>query len=160
MFDHGEGWPGFFARHHRRRLRRGMLKWMVLKMLAEHERHGYELLQAFRRRGWGAPGPGSIYPILMMLEEAGYVASREEGGKRVYAVTEEGRRHFQEHADELDEEEGRVQQQSAVPLRDAMQRLGAAVAQFDPDVEPAQMERVVEILKRARKEIYTLLANE
>jgi len=137
-----------------------MVKWLVLRLLAEEERHGYELLRVFPERGWGSPGPGSIYPILIMLESEGYVKSREENGKRVYVITEEGRRYLREGAPPFDEAELRAQYDSFAEVRDAMQKLTGAIAQLEADAGEKTIKRIVAILKQARKEIYTLLAND
>jgi len=50
-----------------RRFRRGILKFVILKLLAESARHGYDLMRVFAEKGWGSR-PGSIYPILNALE--------------------------------------------------------------------------------------------
>jgi DNA-binding PadR family transcriptional regulator len=171
-YMHGPGWTMFGGMHggHRRgrRLRRGILKLVLLKLLAERERHGYDLMQIFAKRGWGAPGPGSVYPVLNALEEEGLVTSRAEGDRRVYEITEKGRKHLEEHfplgnffesafaEDEDDEASGEPRGE----LRDAAGRLMQAVAQLGATSKPETVERVRELLDRARREIYTLLAQE
>lgn len=56
--------------------------------------HGYQMIQEMERRSDGAwrPSPGSVYPTLSQLEDEGLVTGEEDGGKRVFALTEEGRR--------------------------------------------------------------------
>ncbi len=83
-----------------RRLKRGILKFALLKLLAEMPRHGYELIRAFREKG-GARGAGSVYPILSALEAAGLIVGRDEGDRRTYEVTDKGRRLLEEHAKDL-----------------------------------------------------------
>lgn len=89
-----------FGRHgHRhgggrsRPFEQGELRFLLLQMIAETPRHGYELIKAIEDKMGGAysPSPGVIYPTLTMLEELGYatVASSESGKKR-YAATAEG----------------------------------------------------------------------
>ena len=75
---------------------RGILKFVILKLLAEQPRHGYDLMR-FRAKGW-AGGAGSVYPLLAALEAAGLIVGRDEGDRRIYEVTEKGRRHLGEHA--------------------------------------------------------------
>ena len=60
--------------------------------------HGYEVMQALEERsgGWYKASPGSVYPTLQMLEDQGLVSCREEDGKRVYAITDEGREYVVE----------------------------------------------------------------
>ena len=55
-----------------RRMRRGILKFALLKLLDELPRHGYDLIRAVREKGWGA-GAGSVYPMLAALEAAGLI---------------------------------------------------------------------------------------
>ena len=163
------GWWGRHGpRHGRyagRRLRRGILKFVLLKFLADAPRHGYELIRAFREKGWGA-GAGSVYPLLTALEAAGLIAGRDEGERRVYDITDKGRRLLEEHAAELgrffeedDQDEGAGGDIDAA-LRDSVDRLLVSVWQLGPSAKAQTLERVRDLLDRARKEIYTLLAQE
>lgn len=104
----GEGWGGehgHWGRHghghgHRRGggMRRmfdqGDLKFVVLALIAEQPRHGYEIIKEIEHRVGGAyaPSPGVIYPLLTMLEELGLVElSASEGAKKMFAITEQGK---------------------------------------------------------------------
>jgi len=75
VFDHGE------------------LRLVVLALIAERPRHGYEIIKAIEDRlaGSYSPSPGVIYPTLTMLEELGHATAEESDGKRQYAATAEGR---------------------------------------------------------------------
>ena len=170
-----EGWWRGYWRHeerrHRRgmhRMRRGVLKFALLKLLDELPRHGYDLIRAVREKGWGG-GAGSIYPLLSALEAAGLVAGREDGERRIYEVTEQGRRHLGEHAAELerilraegnDEEEDRAENDATVALRESAHRLIQAVMQLGPSSKPETIAHATGLLKKTRKEIYELLAEE
>ncbi|HEX8827903.1 MAG TPA: PadR family transcriptional regulator, partial [Xanthobacteraceae bacterium] len=103
--DPRSGWWSMYghrrARHGARRLRRGILKFALLKLLAEVPRHGYDLIREIREKGWGG-GAGSVYPLLAALEAAGLIAGREEGDRRIYEITEKGRRLLGERAAELE----------------------------------------------------------
>ena len=71
----------------------GDLRFVMLRLIAEKPRHGYEIIKAIEEKLGGAysPSPGVIYPTLTLLEELGYVAVREsEGSKKLYAITDEG----------------------------------------------------------------------
>lgn len=153
-----------------RKLRRGILKFVILKFLAESDRHGYDLMRLFAQKGWRPPRPGSIYPILNGLEEEGFVRSRAEGERRVYEITEKGRRHLEEHTahagdffEDVFEDDAAQPETKATPssqLRDAAERLMQAVGQIGPSSKPETIERVQALLNTTRKEIYTLLAQE
>ena len=171
FWHHGPGWAAFSmgGRKRGRRFRRGILKFVILKLLAESSRHGYDLMRVFAERGWGSGRPGSIYPILGALEEEGLVTGRTEGDRRVYEITEKGQRHLNEHAAhagnffesffEGDDGEERTEAGPAGAVRDSANRLMQAISQVGQS-KPETVERVRELLDKARKDIYTLLAQE
>jgi DNA-binding PadR family transcriptional regulator len=144
-------------------MRRGILKYVLLKLLADLPRHGYDLIRAVREYGW-AGGPGSVYPILGVLERAGYVESVEEDGRRTYKVTEKGKRLLHEHLEEIagffSERDADDEPEPGEDLRDALMRLTKAVTQLGETSKAETIERVRDLLDRTRKEIYTLLAQE
>src|SRR5262245_40113737 len=101
--DWGGGPPR--GRGHWRRAGRlfeqGDLKYVILRLLDEKPRHGYEIIKELEGRFGGsyAPSPGTVYPTLSMLEDLGYAKQvPEEGGKKIYEITEEGRKHLAEHS--------------------------------------------------------------
>jgi DNA-binding PadR family transcriptional regulator len=79
----------------------GDLRLVVLALLAEQPRHGYDVIKALEERSRGAysPSPGVVYPTLTYLEEAGYASASAEGNKKVYAITEAGKAHLEENRD-------------------------------------------------------------
>lgn len=101
-FDRSEGSPDHH--HHHRHGRRGEghrgrlfdygeLRLLVLAMIAEHPRHGYELIKVIEERFGGTytPSPGVIYPTLAWLDDMGYAAIDGEGaGRKSFRITEEG----------------------------------------------------------------------
>lgn len=162
--------PGHWGRHggrhfggrHGRRFKRGMLKWVVLKLLEQEERHGYGFLQALREHGWGA-GPGALYPVLAKLEEAGLVTSREENGKRIYTLTDAGREYLREQGPHVDFSSFESEPEEDVPhpeLRDAVRKFMAAAVQGARTAKPETVAQIADRITALRKEIYTLLANE
>jgi DNA-binding PadR family transcriptional regulator len=72
--------------------RKGDLKYVILDMLKDRPRHGYDIIRELEEQSHGfyKPSPGVIYPTLQMLEEMGYASSIEEEGKKIYSITEEG----------------------------------------------------------------------
>ncbi len=109
-FDFGEGrgrrGRGGGHRGDRRRMfEGGELRLVLLKLIADEPRHGYELIKAIEdlTEGEYAPSPGVVYPTLNMLEDVGFIFERKsKDSKRVYEATEEGRTHLAENADEVD----------------------------------------------------------
>jgi DNA-binding PadR family transcriptional regulator len=83
----------FLTRPRRERLfQRGDLKYIILQYLKDKPSYGYEIIRAMEERfhGFYVPSPGTIYPTLQMLEEMGYVTAKEQEGKKIYTITEEG----------------------------------------------------------------------
>ena len=71
----------------------GDLRFVILRLIAEKPRHGYEIIKDIEDRlaGSYSPSPGVIYPTLTLLEELGYASvGASEGGKKLYAITPEG----------------------------------------------------------------------
>src|SRR3954464_9114864 len=84
----------------------GDLKLILLALIAEQPRHGYQLIRTIEEMFGGsyAPSPGAVYPTLTMLDEMGYarVDTSEPGTKKLYTVTDEGRAYLEENRDTVD----------------------------------------------------------
>ncbi|MCW6510118.1 PadR family transcriptional regulator [Lichenifustis flavocetrariae] len=93
----------------------GALRLVVLGLIGEEPRHGYDIIKALEARFQGAysPSPGSIYPMLQMLEEADLVISTQDGNKRSYAITEAGRVYLEDNRAELDRINAQLDEASA-----------------------------------------------
>lgn len=71
----------------------GELRLLVLALIAEQPRHGYELIKAIEERLGGSytPSPGVIYPTLSWLDDMGYVSlDIQQGGRKCYSISTEG----------------------------------------------------------------------
>lgn len=139
----------------------GALRLVVLGLIAEQSRHGYDIIRALTDRFQGAysPSPGSIYPMLQMLEDAGLVTAREEGGKRLYAITEAGLSFLEENAAQLAKINAQLEEASG-PI--GKSSLGEAIGAFREtlfrrmrggSLSPEQADRLRDILAQAREEI-------
>src|SRR3989442_766720 len=102
----GWGWPGGFvgfAMGGRRRqwFGAGDMKYVMLKLLKEKPRHGYEIMKELEERMHGcySPSPGTVYPTLQWLEDEGLVVARDVEGKKGYEITDTGRTFLDEHKD-------------------------------------------------------------
>ncbi len=106
----GHGHGGHHMRRHggggrRRMFEQGDLKTIVLALIAEQPRHGYEIIKEIEHRVGGAyaPSPGVIYPLLTMLEEMGLAElSASEGPKKLYAATAQGKAELADNKAEVD----------------------------------------------------------
>jgi DNA-binding PadR family transcriptional regulator len=72
------------------------LQLIILLLLSEKPRHGYEIIKAFEEQSSGiyTPSPGMVYPALTYLEEMGYAAAAADGTKKLYSITAEGTAHL------------------------------------------------------------------
>ncbi len=94
------------GRERKRMFEGGELRLVLLRLIADEPRHGYELIKAIEEMTGGqyAPSPGIVYPTLTMLEDMGLIAEKKsKDAKKVYEATAEGRAHLQENADEVAE---------------------------------------------------------
>jgi len=83
----------------------GDLQLVILALLSEKPRHGYDIIKAIEEHSSGiyAPSPGMVYPALTYLEEMGFAASETEGTKRLYRITEAGAEHLKANRASVDE---------------------------------------------------------
>ncbi len=109
-FDFGEdsgGWGGGRRGRERKRMfEGGELRLVLLKLIADQSRHGYELIKAIEEMTGGeyAPSPGIVYPTLTMLEDMGLISeAKSKTTKKVYEATKDGRAHLEENSDEVEE---------------------------------------------------------
>lgn len=94
-------WPShgqFFA------MKRGGIRLLILRALSQRPMHGYEVAKEISRMFGGLyePSAGTIYPTLQWLEDEGMVATEVVEGKRVYRLTEAGRRYLEENRERLE----------------------------------------------------------
>lgn len=68
------------------------LRLVILHLLSEKPRHGYEIIRAIEAHtsGFYAPSPGMVYPALSGLETDGLVTAKESGTKKIFELTSQG----------------------------------------------------------------------
>ncbi|WP_225768639.1 PadR family transcriptional regulator [Inquilinus sp. Marseille-Q2685] len=93
-----------------RMLAQGDLRLLALALIEEQPRHGYEIIKLIEEKtgGWYSPSPGTVYPTLTYLEEAGYVTVEAEGSKKLYRITDEGRAYLDANRGIVDAVLGRL----------------------------------------------------
>jgi DNA-binding PadR family transcriptional regulator len=158
-----KAWGG---RHRRRQqvFESGEVKYVILRLLAEKPRHGYEIMKALEERlgGWYTPSPGTVYPTLQLLEDQGYVRAVETEGKKVYHITPEGEAFLHEHREFTDDIFDRVRDMVGGFAAGGMGELNTAFAglagrtyrnawRLGPD--SPLLARMAEVLKKAAAEI-------
>jgi DNA-binding PadR family transcriptional regulator len=164
FFGDWDGLRGGGRRGGGRMFGHGDLKLLLLALIEQQPRHGYELIRTIEDmfHGQYSPSPGTVYPTLTMLEEMGYVAAQsEEAGRKRYAITDEGRAWLDENREEVEavtertERKARLAAKLATPMaiRNAVHALKHALAMRMTKWDKGEAERIVAILERAAREI-------
>ena len=106
-FDFGDGpeGSGRRGRRSRRMFESGELRLVLLKLIADEPRHGYDLIRAIEEMTGGeyAPSPGIVYPTLTLLQDMGHIEEAPgKGPRKPFQATEEGRKELEERAEEVE----------------------------------------------------------
>jgi len=142
----------------------GDLRLLLLALIEEQPRHGYELIRTIEEMfdGQYSPSPGAIYPTLTMLEELGYArVEAETGGKKLYAITTEGSAFLAENRDTLDALTERLQVMSrhmrrlSVPdgIREAMHALKHQLLNHHKSWDESETSRVADLIQAAARAV-------
>ncbi len=107
--DFGDG-PGGWGDRPRGRRRSQVnaddLRLLILFLIAEKPRHGYDVIKAVETLSDGhyVPSPGVVYPTLTMLQDMGHIEEvPEEGSRKTYQATSEGRAWLEEQGEQMSE---------------------------------------------------------
>jgi DNA-binding PadR family transcriptional regulator len=148
-----------------RMFEQGDLKYVILQLLDEKPRHGYEIIKALEERfgGMYSPSAGTVYPTLTLLEDLGYASvSVEEGGKKTYSITNEGRAYLAQNRSAVDDIFERITELGATFLSDAVMDLNRGIRDIAqatyrgaPRVfrDQEAVAKIKEALHRAAREI-------
>ncbi|HVA23182.1 MAG TPA: PadR family transcriptional regulator [Chloroflexota bacterium] len=150
---------------------KGDLKYLILDLLKDQPRHGYDIIRELEHRSGGmyTPSAGAVYPTLQMLEDMSAVTSEQQDGRKTYTITDEGRRILEERRDVIDDITGRVRdwvnREGHSELGQAMRELGELMALLGRDGGRAlgdqdKLRRVRETIGRTREELRGILRNE
>jgi DNA-binding PadR family transcriptional regulator len=143
----------------------GDLKYVILRLLEEKSRHGYDIIKELEGRFGGsyAPSPGTVYPTLTMLEDLGFArVVPEEGGKKIYEITDEGRKHLAEHSTTVDDIFDRIARfvegftdAPMTELNQSFQRLAKATYKTATNHirDRETLEKIRDVIRRASDEI-------
>ena len=143
----------------------GDLRYVLLGLIAERPRHGYELIKAIEEKfgGMYSPSPGVIYPTLTFLEELGYIRPDSiEGPRKQFVITPEGTAFLAANQAVVDQIFARMAEVSHVyaggpapEIRRAMDNLEAAltIRLGHGPLTADQVRAVTVVLDRAASEI-------
>jgi DNA-binding PadR family transcriptional regulator len=171
--EFGSNWgggPGDRSRGGPRRQRFGAeaLKYLLLHLLKEEPRHGYDLIKAIEAMSAGlySPSPGMIYPTLTLLADQGLIEELPaEEGRRRYAITDAGRAALEDAKAQVTDVLGRlaelagaVRDDETQPLRRAFRNLKSAAGErmAADDAGRDLALKIAEILDEAAQRIERL----
>ena len=132
-FDFGDGPEGFGGRRGRkgrRAVEPGELRLVLLRLISEEPRHGYDLIRAIEELTGGeyVPSPGIVYPTLTMLQDMGLIEEApDESTRKPFQVTDAGRQHLEEKEKEADAIYDRLADLAPNPEQSAGPAIGRAV---------------------------------
>lgn len=147
---------------------RGFLKLIVLKLLAEKPRHGYEIMDEIEKKIKWRPSAGAIYPKLQEMEFEGFVEVKEvkvgEKTKKVYALTEKGRKKLKELNQKKNEIKGTINKwvDNAAELLsylwpqkeiDVITKEVDKLGRIALDVSKKNISKAMKVVKRAKEEL-------
>lgn len=146
---------------------KGDLKYVILNLMKEKPRHGYDIIRELEEQSHGLykPSPGVIYPTLQMLEEMGYANATERDGKKIYTITEEGLKFLDERKDSADEVRSQMKHRwnfknigKMAMMMKEYHALEHMLTQALRSQDAEKMQRIREILSDAYKEIEAIMA--
>jgi DNA-binding PadR family transcriptional regulator len=140
-----------------RKLASGDLQLLILKLLDEKSRYGYEIIKELdeRSKGFYVPSPGMVYPALTYLEEIGHATVAVDGARKLYSITATGKEDLAKNlatADALFAQFGRVGER--------MDRVRRALDAEDGGEQPDQERHGSRELHRARHDLKLALADK
>lgn len=149
----------------RRMFDSGELRLVLLKLISDQSRHGYDLIRAIEELTGGAyaPSPGVVYPTLTMLQDMGHIdEQKSEGARKAFAITPEGAAHLAASKAEVDAVFAKLAELAAVrerfdgaSVRRAMMNLRMAIRGrlSQDDADKATLREITRILDEAARNI-------
>ena len=125
-----DDWGGRRRGRRGRMFGQGELRLVLLKLIADEPRHGYDLIRAIEELTHGdyAPSPGVVYPTLTMLQDMGQIEEQAaEGTRKKFAATADGRKHVEDNAEEIEALFDRLEEHGSSKRKSSRPELGRAV---------------------------------
>ena len=108
----------------------GELRLVLLKLIADEPRHGYDLIRAIEELTGGeyAPSPGIVYPTLTLLQDMGFIEEAAvEGARKPFQATAAGREHLEQNAADVEELLERLEETGSHRRRGHRPEMGRAI---------------------------------
>lgn len=139
----------------------GAMRYVVLQLIADRPRHGYDVIKELEQRAGGSytPSPGAIYPLLSMLYDMGHVSISHDGNKKLHTVTPEGQAFLDANRQMVDAMMARMSEPAdGGDLRALMHALKEAVISRtrDGSATETRLQQIRAILGKAAADINQL----
>lgn len=147
---------------HNSPFQKGDLKYIMLNLLKEKSRYGYEIIRYLEEysNGFYKPSPGSVYPTLQVFEEMGYAVSKERDGKKVYEITKEGLNFLKERSDVSDQLKNNMKRHWNPENLEVISKIIGDISKIKRslrsrmrNISKEKLQKISEIISKARHEI-------
>ena len=155
-----------------RMFHRGEFKYLILDLLKDKPCYGYEVIRELEEQfqGFYSPSPGVVYPTLQYLEDIGYLTSREQDGKKVYTITNEGLKFLEDQSQTIHDIKSHIRHRWGPwsselhdQFRDIMHEIrdmGRLIGRRARGLNGEKMRRIGGVLRKAYEEIENILREE
>jgi len=154
---------GAFAEGRAHNFEKGALKYVILDLLKDKPAHGYEIIRALGERSHGiySPSPGSVYPILQLLADLGYLTTDKIESKKIYTITDTGKQYLKNNKESLDRINSFLEQRWPSDIKfnqwqqtfQEMRRLGQRLQGRLHELDAEQLSAIREIVNKSIHDI-------
>lgn len=134
---------------------------VLLIALLNRPMHGYEVIRELEEKSKGTwrPSPGSVYPTLQLLEEQDFVTSERQNGKKVYSITERGRKEAATRKPQAPTECSEIDLEKVAALRTATIELMNLIQGITRTGSTTAYKQAESVIANASEKLSTILAN-
>ena len=140
------------------------LRLLLLSLVGEEERHGYDLIRRIKSLTLGrySQSSGMVYPALNELAASGLISRASDGARKPFAITEAGTAEISGSGDAIKDILAKLEvlrsasSEGHVPIRRAMTNLDHVLANMLAEPSAERINAIVELIDRAAREIERL----
>lgn len=139
---------------------KGDLRFYILLVLKEEALHGYGIMKAVSEKFGYSPSPGVTYPNLQMLEDQGYVEVETENGKKVYTITDEGKKYLEENTEIIQRIEDKLnykEKAESFTFRKDFGEMAFLIFSNQEFINKEKREKISQVIKDAKDKIKDII---
>ena len=159
----------FESERHSRLFAKGDIKYVILDLIKSNPSYGYEIMHSLEEHfhGFYSPSAGSVYPTLQMLEDMGYVISSERDGKKVYTISEDGKRFLIDRKEDVHRIKNHMRdwwgESNREELRESFRELRSIIRLLSRKtrrMDTAKLSRIKETIAETSRKIERIIEEE